>query len=170
MKIRFNNLLLACIFITGIACKTAKTKNETNVVEEVKAAEVVAKEPGAGTISDASQAVAVEHEEVIPLDVNKEQNEVYPLSVSFFSIGEGTDGKMMNRYKEFIAIFSKEKKLTLAYEQNAWGREGEVDYCFLLEELNAKQRIEFIEKSKTLLAESKLVHVVENGRCHPKRR
>ncbi len=169
MKIRFNNLLLACLFITGIACKTAKTKNETNVVEEVKAAETVAKDPAPGTISDASQGI-VQHEEVQAPDDEKQQNEVYTLSVSFFSIGEGTDGKMMNRYKEFIDIYSKEKKVSIAYEQNAWGREGEVDYCFLLEELNAKQRIEFIEKSKSLLAESKLVHVVENGRCHPKRR
>lgn len=169
MKIRFNNLLLACIFITGMACKTAKTKNETNVVDEVKATEIVAKDPGPGTISDVSQGI-VQHEEVQAPDDEKQQNEVYTLSVSFFSIGEGTDGKMMNRYKEFIDIYSKEKKISIAYEQNAWGREGEVDYCFLLEELNAKQRIEFIEKSKSLLAESKLVHVVENGRCHPKRR
>ncbi|HRH63385.1 MAG TPA: hypothetical protein PLI68_08660 [Bacteroidia bacterium] len=169
MKICINYLLLACILITGIACKTAKTKNETNVVDEVKPTESVAKDQGPATINDASKAI-VEHEELQPLDENKQPNDIYPLSVSFFSIGEGTDGKMMNRYKEFIDIFSKEKKLTLANEQNAWGREGEVDYCFLLEELNAKQRIEFIEKSKSLLAESKLVHVIENGRCHPKRR
>ena len=91
MKIRFNNLLLACLFITGIACKTAKTKNETNVVEEVKAAETVAKDPAPGTISDASQGI-VQHEEVQAPDDEKQQNEVYTLSVSFFSIGEGTDG------------------------------------------------------------------------------
>ncbi len=165
--------MLVLTLFGAIACKSAKKNPNTNVVEEVKpekVAEEAAKAPVVVTFEDPKQQAvheAVTEEAVV---IEKEKNVAYAFTVSFFSIGEGTDAKMMNRFKEFIENYNKEKNVSLVYDLNAWGREGEADFCFMLSELDQSQRADFIEKGTKLLSESKLVHLGENTQCHPKRR
>jgi hypothetical protein len=54
------------------------------------------------------------------------------------------------------------KGLTLSNEIIYWGKEGETDFCFKLENLNQNVQNEFITQSKALLKESDLVFISEN--------
>ena len=173
MKKIMSSALMLAILIAAVSCKSSKKNPNTNVVEEVKLSDAaVQTEPVEVTYADPKQQKAHEAnmaKEEAPV-VEKEKIISYPLSVSFFSIGTGTDGPMMQRFKDFITKYNKEYNVELVYELNNWGREGEVDFCFQLTELSSNQQAEFIGKSQKLLAESKLVHVAENAQCHPKRR
>lgn len=88
-------------------------------------------------------------------------DDVYRLWVSFYSAGEGIDLATIEQFKKFID--SQAKKI--AYEETSWGREGEVDYCLKLSELNSAEQADFIKNAKELLSKSKLVHVEENKKC-----
>lgn len=154
------------------SCKSAKKNQQTNVVEEVKSS------PGSSSAQmsstetpqqDALEPTVEEQNQGKPNSAAKNGEEIYAFTASFYSIGEGTDGPAINNFREYIAAFNSSEKVNLSYESNAWGREGEIDFCFLLEELSAKQRIKFIEGAKKLFTEKNLVHLAENGRCHPKR-
>ena len=168
--------LVVAVTIVTIACNSSKKNAKTTVVEEVITNDTTSKPaPVEVTYSDPKQQK--KHEQSSPkrpeteliTTEEKVKASSYALSVSFFSIGEGTDGKMMQQYKDFIEKYGKEKNTILEYEMNPWGREGEADFCFQLTELNQKQREDFIIQTKKMLSESKLVHVIENGQCHPKR-
>jgi hypothetical protein len=119
---------------------------------------------------DASQEVMKDEEVLITDESAQDANQRYSLTVSFYSIGEGTDAKIQEAYNIFIDGFQKERNVKISYEMNAWGREGEMDYCFRLTEMDERGRADFIKQSKALLQKSNLVHVTENGICHPKRR
>lgn len=171
IKRLIGNTILISILSASVACHSSKSNSKTNIVDEVKTPEEAKPAPVEVTYADPAQQAMHEKaskEEPVAQAVEKESN--YPFTVSFFSIGEGTDSKMQLRFKEYIDKFKADKNVELVYETNQWGREGEVDYCFTLSELNQKFRNEFIEHAKSLLSESKLVHVAENGQCHPKRR
>jgi uncharacterized protein YcfL len=177
MKKIIYNTLIVVVLLGVISCKSskknAKTNAETKVVEEVKPAQTVqepTKAPVSGVLADPSQVVLAEDVvEETAADI-KEKNSTYAYTVSFYSIGEGIDSDMVIKFKDFIAAYNSQKKVSLAYDVNPWGREGETDFCFLLDELDQKQRLDFISKCSKLLSTSKLVHEGENTRCHPKRR
>lgn len=86
-------------------------------------------------------------------------DEKYRLVVSFFSIGEGVNKPVADKFLKFVAEYSTKVK----YESFSWGREGEVDYCFKLSELSPSQQDEFVLKAKDILA--KKVRVSENASC-----
>jgi hypothetical protein len=170
MSRKINLVVMVCLALGFLACKSSKKSTSTNFVDEVKPAEAdQATKAAAPVLSDASDVFKdeVKHEAVE--EMKEETRTSYIFTVSFFSLGGGSDGKMMNKFKEFIESYNKDKNVVITYELNSWGREGEADFCFRLEELNAKLRADFIAKSRGILAESKLVHVAENSQCHPKR-
>jgi len=90
-------------------------------------------------------------------------------SVSFISIGAGTDGKSKDQFDQFIPVFEQKNKVKLKYEAIPWGREGEVDYCFDLTGLDTKKQTQFIAETKDLLKGSTLVQYKENEPCQQKR-
>lgn len=69
---------------------------------------------------------------------------IYRLSVSFISIGAGIDRKAKPQYSKYIIEFAQKNKIKLNCEIVNWGREGEVDYCFELTELDEKQQELFL--------------------------
>lgn len=85
----------------------------------------------------------------------------FRLSVSFYSIGTGTDQAAREKFDKFIAEYTP--KVTA--QSKRWGREGEIDYCFRLAELTPQQQADFVKKAREVLASSKLVHVNENAPC-----
>ncbi len=95
-------------------------------------------------------------EELLTADIN------YRFSVSFISIGSGTDGKAKKVFEAFIADFNTKNKCKLVYETTPWGREGEVDCCFPLDELNASEQNNFIEGLKKAIAGKELIQINEN--------
>jgi hypothetical protein len=86
-------------------------------------------------------------------------------SISFISIGGGTDGDAKKQFETYIVKFDVNNNTKLDYETVKWGREGEVDYCFKLSELKPKQQEIFISDLKELLKDSKLVRYQENEPC-----
>ena len=94
---------------------------------------------------------------------------LYRLSVSFISIGAGTDRKAREEYDQYIIQYEAKNKIKLKYEISPWGREGENDYCFKLNELNENQQNLFIAESKEILKNSTLVRFMENMPCKQKR-
>lgn len=88
-------------------------------------------------------------------------NLIYPVKVSFISIGAGTDGESIVKFNDFITNY----KPALKVEKSPWGREGEVDFCFELTELKVKQQQQFIKEVKNLFAGKDLVRVAENVKC-----
>ena len=89
----------------------------------------------------------------------------YRLKVSFTSMGGGIDFKAKTKYDAFIIDFGKRNNATLQHETATWGREGEVDYCFNLGQLNPRQQGAFVQESKALLKDNELVDVAENVVC-----
>lgn len=140
----------------NIACKSSKQKNS--------APSQASTENKATTVVDIVKTGDTATASSVP------EPPTYGLSVSFYSTGGGTDSKMITRFNEFVAAYEKEKNVTLVVEKNSWGREGEVDYCYKLDELSEKERNDFSQQATKLLSESQLVHVMQNGRCHEKRR
>lgn len=167
--------LLICALspiIATYSCKSAKKNQQTNVVEEVKSSPSSSTAQMSSTETPQTEALeptVEEQNQGKPNTAAKNGDEIYAFTASFYSIGEGTDGPAINNFREYITSFNNSEKVNLAYESNAWGREGEIDFCFMLEELSAKQRIKFIDGAKKLFTEKNLVHIGENGRCHPKR-
>ena len=94
----------------------------------------------------------------------------YRFGVSFISIGAGTDKKAKQQYEQYIAEYEQKNKVKLNYETTNWGREGEVDYCFKLEELDEKKQELFIIETKEILKSSSLVRYKENMTCHLKKK
>lgn len=106
-----------------------------------------------------------------PIDPNNSESdgvvqaETYRFHVSFYSIGQGIDNEMKQKFVDWL----KSYPVVVAYEETPWGREGEVDFCFKLAELSAGDQLEFIKKAKDLLISSSLVHINENVPCSHKK-
>ena len=96
---------------------------------------------------------------------NSKNNSIYRFTISFFSKGGGTDRKARSEFESFLENFNKKNEVNLQFIKTTWGREGEVDYCFQLEELKKKKQIAFIKECEDLLKDSKLVHFQEFSEC-----
>ena len=92
----------------------------------------------------------------------------YHLIVSFISIGAGTDTNAMQQFDTYIAEYQQNNHLKLSFEVTKWGREGEVDYCLKLAELDKKKQELFITEIKEILKNSALVRFKENALCRQK--
>ena len=172
MKKIISSAVCIALAITAVSCKSSKKNSSTNVVEEVKTVKLTdaseKTEPVEVTYADPVQQKAHEEQRKDEtMATEQEKITSYVFSVSFFSIGTGSDGAAMNRFAEFLENYNKKEKVQLVYEKNRWGREGEVDYCFMLTELDSKQRTDFIAQTQKILSGSKLVHIAENAQCHP---
>ncbi|MEI6879916.1 MAG: hypothetical protein WCK82_01055 [Bacteroidota bacterium] len=99
------------------------------------------------------------NQDTISSDIN------YRFSVSFISIGSGIDKQSKHKYDQYITEYEQKNKLQLSYETTNWGREGEVDYCFKLTELDKKKQKLFIIETKEILKTSSLVRYKENITC-----
>ncbi len=90
---------------------------------------------------------------------------IYKVLVSFYSIGAGIDIEAHDKFKEFL-MNSHPK---LVYEEAAWGREGEVDYCFRLFDMNKEDQQTFITDLKKIAEKSDRMRVEEDKPCSHKK-
>jgi hypothetical protein len=82
--------------------------------------------------------------------------------VSFISIGTGIDLEALKLCKKFIADYETKNRTTITYTEASWGREGEKDYCFLL---NKSMEKEFQQQLEKVLIHSSLVRYKYNCKC-----
>lgn len=94
---------------------------------------------------------------------------MYRFTVSFISVGAGTDRKAKEKFNQFILQFNEKNNVKINVEIAGWGREGETDYCLKLNELNKQQQDQFITETKELLKSSTLVRYTENSMCKHKK-
>ncbi|MGV3630109.1 MAG: hypothetical protein ACO1O6_02835 [Bacteroidota bacterium] len=85
--------------------------------------------------------------------------------VSFHSIGSGINREALKLFDAFIPGFEEKNKVKLTIQKTRWGKEGEIDYCFKLDELKPKLQEAFISETKELLKDSKWVLYKENSPC-----
>ena len=90
--------------------------------------------------------------------------ERFRLVVSLISIGEGTDPEGMRLIERYVEDFGKLSGKSLSYVLIPWGREGEVDCCFALNELTPALQAQFIEGLKERIKGRNLLQINENAR------
>lgn len=90
--------------------------------------------------------------------------ESFRLVISFISIGEGTDLNAATDLNSFISRFESQTGKSIAYIMIPWGREGEVDCCFEMNELDQITQSKFIADVKAAFSGRKLIQITENGK------
>jgi hypothetical protein len=116
-----------------------------------------------------SSKKVTDQNEITPVTENTSTTDAnYRFSVSFISIGAGTDKNAIQQFDAYIAEYQQKNKLKLSFEITKWGREGEIDYCLKLSELDKKKQELFITKTKEILQSSSLVRYKENATCRQK--
>lgn len=86
----------------------------------------------------------------------------YRVIVSFISTGAGTDSQAYAKLKDFISR-NDEKGVAISHETINWGREGEVDVCFKLKEMDKQDADKFVEDLKKTFEGNNLVQITENS-------
>lgn len=103
---------------------------------------------------------------VATVNTAETKEHTYRLIISFISKGTGVD---RNKVESFLTYVESHAKKPL-YEKIQWGREGEMDFCLQLNELNKDEQILFIEKLIEQMKGSDRVFITENQACtHIKR-
>ena len=90
----------------------------------------------------------------------------YRLIASFISKGAGVN---RTKVEALMNIVEKHPKKPV-YEKISWGREGEMDFCFQLNEMKASEQTAFINQIKKELNEGDMVFITENTECSHQRR
>ena len=93
----------------------------------------------------------------------------YRFIVSLISIGEGTDLKAGSDLMNYLAEYKKNTGIELSYTPVPWGREGEADLCFVLNELDEAAQAQFVSEVRERIGMSALVQFAENETCSHKR-
>jgi hypothetical protein len=95
---------------------------------------------------------------------------IYPLYISFYSIGEGINMDVLQKFESFLSEFLQKNKLkSIGAEKINWGREGEIDYCISFSDINKLTYTDFINQTKTLLSNKQHVIIKEKAACVHKR-
>ncbi|MBK8413304.1 MAG: hypothetical protein IPL22_01545 [Bacteroidetes bacterium] len=102
-------------------------------------------------------------------DQNKVNGNFYRLIVSFISIGEGTDRQGRETLDAVLADWKTKKGKEITFESVAWGREGENDFCFRINNLSEKEQQIFVSDMKAAFKGRSLVQITENQPCTHKR-
>lgn len=87
------------------------------------------------------------------------------LVISFYSIGEGINAKAADTIESFMGEYSKKINKAIPYSKISWGREGEVDFCISLKELQGEERKIFVNETRRLARQFELIHFFENHPC-----
>ncbi len=97
-------------------------------------------------------------------EVEKTDEQIYHLLISFFSIGSGID---YERKKEMDRYFGQleSEKVDFLIEKVGWGREGEVDYCVDLSKVKEAEQKKIIEKVREIAKKSSWIDVQLDKTC-----
>ena len=132
------SLLFAAAFFT-IACNPSK-----------KASSI--------TITELEESKQAEQTEMPPASMEKNIR----LVVTFASIGAGIDPNGKTMLDGYINSFKEKSGKLVKYGTLAWGREGEYDCEFSLNELNLNEQTDFIKGLKNLFEGNQIIQIEEN--------
>jgi hypothetical protein len=131
-------LLIAATFFT-IACHSSKKASST-------------------AINEVQESKQVKETEMPPASTEKSIR----LVVTFASIGAGIDPNGKAMLDGYINSFKEKSGKLVKYGTLAWGREGEFDCEFSLNELNLNEQTDFVKGLKKLFEGNQLVQIEEN--------
>ncbi len=157
MKYTIIVVCLSSLFSCNSSKQSTKEEPKPNTVNQAA--------PPATIINNDQQEVAALNKDTMP----KPKAFVYRFIVSFISIGEGTDLNAKKMLDEHLVQWRNKSAREIHYEEVPWGREGEVDFCFPLIELNQSQQTQFISELKSKYNNNRLVELAENEACPHKR-
>ncbi|HET6991298.1 MAG TPA: hypothetical protein VFJ43_08250, partial [Bacteroidia bacterium] len=100
-----------------------------------------------------------------PLPATDTTQDIYRVTVSFISKGQGIDLATEETFVKWL----KEQPKHPAYDVTQWGREGEKNYCLKLTELSTREQEIFVRDLRTQLTDKELVFVSEYARCKGKK-
>ena len=152
--------LIPFIVLFG-SCTTAEKAGQSS---EAKTNDENSSETKSGIISENNSS----KDDVKKKSELNEKN-TYRLVVSFYSTGSGSDSKSIDMFENFLADYSVQHNLRLAFDKTPWGREGEVDYCVRLDNLNFEAQKNFVLQTREILFQTQLVYITENAACRHKR-
>lgn len=132
----FSLVAFSALFVSADSCNNKKSSSGTSSSQQTAPSSVT-----------------------LPESVPQQEN-ISRLVVSFYSIGQGIDGIMHDRFVKFLENYPQK----ITYTPNYWGREGEVDYCLALKELSEEQKTYFVNTAKDIIL-STHVRVSENTKC-----
>jgi len=159
------------MFLGLSACKSSKDsgpKNEIIVDTEVKEAPSKdVKEAPSKNVKEVPSEIVNTGRPLVGMEIwTREQAKSGPdtfrLAVTFISIGAGTDPEAKTSLDAYVYDYKLKTRQPVAYVMIPWGREGEVDCCFTLTELNASEQKNFIEGMKKAFIGRDLVQINEN--------
>jgi hypothetical protein len=93
--------------------------------------------------------------------VQTDTSNLYRVTVSFISKGEGIDRQSVLKFEEWVKSYPKSP----VYLKTRWGREGETNYCLKLAELSTREQVIFVRDLRTLLTDKELVLIDEYAPC-----
>lgn len=158
----FNRLSLLFIAATCsfAACKAGKQSGAA------PAGTTAAASPGASNSGSSAVANPMQqnNSSVLTQEQAKSAPATFRLMVTFISIGAGTDPDGKNRLDAYILDYKTRTGKSPAYVMIPWGREGEVDCCFSLNELSAPEQEQFIAGLRNTMTGRELIQISENAR------
>lgn len=151
---------LVAIAAIGLLAVSCKGKKEMSVRTNAKADSI--------RIADSMAAVAN-----VPTIAVGEPNPATPtndsirLNVSFYSPGSGINYLAARKLDAFLTRYQSENPGAITIYKSAWGREGEVDYCF---KMNDKSKGDsFVKQVMDLLKGEDRINYKENTTCRKPR-
>lgn len=134
------------------ACKSSKDSGESTTNSETETMEATPSNTGKPLVSM----------EIWTREQAQAGPDTFRLVVSFISFGAGTDPESKAILESYIYDYKLKNNKVVTYYMIPWGREGEVDCCFPLDELNASEQNNFIEGLKKVIAGKELIQINEN--------
>lgn len=84
------------------------------------------------------------------------------LVIIFISRGQGIDREKKNEFVEFVPKLNDEMKINLEIKEVFWGREGEVKYCFPVDQIPEESKKIYIKKLMDFVSGNDRIIVREN--------
>ncbi len=134
------------------ACKSSKDSSESTEKTETETMDTTPSNTGRPLVSM----------EVWTREQAQAGPDTFRLVVSFISFGAGTDPESKAILEAYVYEYKLKNNKVVSYYMVPWGREGEVDCCFPLDELNASEQNNFIEGLRKVIEGKELIQINEN--------
>lgn len=155
---------LIAIAAIGLVAVSCKSKKEMAVRSNAKAdsTRIADSMAAVAAVADVQTIVVGE-----PNPATPSPNDSIRLNVSFYSPGSGINYRAAQSLNGFLTKYEATNPGAVTVYKTAWGREGEVDYCF---KMNDKTKgDDFVKQVKDLLAGQDRINYKENTTCRKPR-
>ena len=154
-------IAIAAIGLVAVSCKSKKeiAARSNAKADSTRIADSMA---AVAAVADV-QTIAVGE----PNPATPTPNDSIRLNVSFYSPGSGINYRAAQSLNSFLTKYEDANPGAVTVYKTAWGREGEVDYCF---KVNDKAKGDaFVKQVKDLLAGQDRINYKENTTCRKPR-